>query len=199
MNTCVALLRGINVGGKNSLSMKELVVILEGIGAQNVKTYIQSGNVVFQFVKPDFSRLSKKIAAAIKKRCGFEPHVLILGLAAIEKAIAKNPFPEAEAEPSSLHLGFLAWEPKSPALDKLNNLKKGSERFRLVGSVFYLHAPEGVGKSKLAASSEKDLGAPMTDRNWRTVCEIRKIAREQMIAPNKPPNVSARRIEPRER
>lgn len=147
--------------------MKELVVILEGIGAQNVKTYVQSGNVVFQFAKPDFSRLSKKITAAIKKRRGFEPHVLILGLDAIEKAIAQNPFPEAEAEPSSLHLGFLAWEPKSPALDKLNNLKKESERFRLVGSVFYLHAPEGVGRSKLAASSERALGVPMTDRNWK--------------------------------
>ena len=178
MNTCVALLRGINVGGKNSLPMKELVVILEGIGAQNVKTYVQSGNAVFQFAKPDFSRLSKKITAAIKKRCGFEPHVLILGLDAIEKAIAKNPFPEAEAEPSKLHLGFLAWEPNSPALDKLNNLKAVNERFRLVGSVFYLHAPEGVGRSKLAASSERVLGVPMTDRNWRTVCAIREMARE---------------------
>ena len=199
MNICVALLRGINVGGKNSLPMKELVVILEAIGAQNVKTYVQSGNVVFQFAKPDFSRLSKKIAVAIKMRCGFEPHVLILGLDAIEQAIAQNPFPEAEAEPSSLHLGFLAWEPKSPALDKLNNLKKESERFRLVGSVFYLHAPEGVGRSKLAASSERALGVPMTDRNWRTVCKIREMTREQMIAPNKPLHTSIRRLAPRER
>lgn len=103
-------------------------------------------------------------------------HVLILGLEAIEKAIAKNPFPEAEAEPSSLHLGFLAGEPQNPALDKLNNLKK-------VSSVFYLHAPEGVGRSKLAASSERVLGVPMTDRNWRTVREIREMAREQMIVP----------------
>jgi len=61
MNTCVALLRGINVGGKNSLSMKELVVILEGIGAQNVKTYIQSGNAVFESKEKDASRLSNKI------------------------------------------------------------------------------------------------------------------------------------------
>jgi uncharacterized protein (DUF1697 family) len=178
MKTCIALLRGINVGGKNTLPMKELVVILEGIGARKVKTYVQSGNVVFQSVESDFSRLSKKLTAEIKKHRGFEPYVLILGLEAIEKAIAKNPFPEAEAEPSSLHLGFLAAVPENPDLEKLDRLKKESERYRLVGSVFYLHAPDGIGRSKLAASTEKLLGVPMTDRNWRTVCKIREMACE---------------------
>jgi uncharacterized protein (DUF1697 family) len=178
MNTFVALLRGINVGGRNSLPMKDLVVILEGIGARNVKTYAQSGNAVFQSAEEDLSQLSKKLTAEIKKHRGFEPHVLILRLDAIEEAMAHNPFPEAEAEPSSLHLGFLAAVPKNPDLGKLDSLKKESERFRLIGSVFYLHAPEGVGRSKLAAGSEKLLGVPMTDRNWRTVCKIRELASE---------------------
>jgi len=176
MNTYIALFRGINVGGKNSLPMKGLIALLEGIGAKNVRTYIQSGNAVFQSIEKSPSRLSKQLAAEIKKRYGFEPHVLLLGLEAIYKAIAKNPFPEAETEPSSLHLGFLASIPKNPDQEKLRSLRKASERFHLVDNVFYLYAPEGVGRSKLAASTEKVLGVPMTDRNWRTVCKIRDLA-----------------------
>jgi uncharacterized protein (DUF1697 family) len=90
--------------------------------------------------------------------------------------MANNPFPEAEAEPSTLHLGFLASTPKSPDLKKLASIKTETERFQLIEDVFYLHAPEGVGRSKLAASSEKLLGVSMTDRNWRTVCKLREMA-----------------------
>ena len=178
MNTYIALLRGINVGGKNPLPMTGLVALLENIGAQKIKTYIQSGNAVFHSAEKSRSQLSQRLTAEIKKRYGFEPYTLILGLDAIEKAIAENPFPEAEADPRALHLGFLAFTPKSPDLKKLNALKKESERFHLSDSVFYLYAPEGVGRSKLAASNEKLLGVPMTDRNWRTVCKIREMARE---------------------
>jgi len=92
--------------------------------------------------------------------------------------MAENPFPEAETDPGSLHLGFLAFTPKSPDLKKLDCLKKERERFHLIERVFYLHAPEGVGRSKLAATAEKLLGVPMTDRNWRTMCKIRGLARE---------------------
>jgi len=178
MNTYIALFRGINVGGKNSLPMKELLALLENIGAREIRTYIQSGNAVFQSAEKNPSQLSKQLAAEIKKRHGFEPYVLILELDAIKKVMAKNPFPEAEADPSNLHLGFLASTPKSPDLEKLGSLKKESERFHLSDNVFYLHAPEGVGRSKLAASTEKLLGVPMTDRNWRTVCKIRELAEE---------------------
>jgi uncharacterized protein (DUF1697 family) len=178
MNTYIALFRGINVGGKNSLSMKELVGLLEDIGARKIKTYIQSGNAVFQSAEKNFTQLSKKLTAEIKKRHGFEPHVLILGLDAIERAMEENPFPEAEADPGSLHLGFLISTPKNPDLKKLDSLRKESERFHLSDRVFYLHAPEGVGRSKLAASTEKLLGVPMTDRNWKTVRKIRELAGE---------------------
>jgi uncharacterized protein (DUF1697 family) len=93
-------------------------------------------------------------------------------------AIRKNPFPEAVTDPKALHAGFLASMPEKPNLKALESLKSDSERFRLVGKVFYLHAPEGIGRSKLAANAERLLGAPMTDRNWRTVCKIREMARE---------------------
>lgn len=178
MNTYIALFRGINVGGNNPLPMKELVVLLEDIGAKNVRTFIQSGNAVFHSAEKNPSQLSKQLVAEIKKRHGFETRVLVLSREAINAAIARNPFPEAEADPSSLHLGFLASTPKNPDLEKLNSVKKASERFHLSENVFYLHAPEGVGKSKLAASTEKLLGVPMTDRNWRTVCKIRDLTGE---------------------
>jgi uncharacterized protein (DUF1697 family) len=178
MKTYIALIRGINVLGKNSLPMKDLVVLLEGVGARKIKTYIQSGNAVFQSTKKNAPQLSAQLTDQIKKRYGFSPHVFILGLDAIEKATTQNPFPEAEKDPSSLHLGFLASTPKRPDLKKLDTLRKASEQFRLIDHIFYLHTPEGVGKSKLPASAEKLLGVPMTYRNWRTVCKIRAMASE---------------------
>jgi uncharacterized protein (DUF1697 family) len=179
MKICIALLRGINVGGKNLLPMKELVAMLGDLGAQKVKTYIQSGNVVFVWKGKDTSKLSNQVRAEIKKRRGFDPHILLLELKDFEKVIQQNPFPpEAEADPRALHAGFLAAEPERHDLKTLESLKSDSERFRLVGKVFYLHAPEGVGRSKLAANSERLLGVPMTDRNWRTVLELWKMAQE---------------------
>jgi uncharacterized protein (DUF1697 family) len=93
------------------LPMKERVTILESIGAQNVKTYIQSGNAVFGSQETNASLLSNRISAAIKKSRDFEPRVLLLRLEAIEKAIASNPFPEAESKPKNLHVYFLASVP----------------------------------------------------------------------------------------
>jgi uncharacterized protein (DUF1697 family) len=176
MKTYIALFRGINVGGRNALPMKELIAILEDLGARKVKTYIQSGNAVFVGRDKGSGPLSKTIGLEIKKRRGFEPYVLLLGLEDIEKAIRNNPFPEAETDPGTLHAGFLASTPKHPNLETLESLKRGNERFRLIDSVFYLHAPEGIGRSKLAANAEKLLGVPMTDRNWKTVCTIQAMA-----------------------
>jgi uncharacterized protein (DUF1697 family) len=172
MKTRVALLRGINVGGRNALPMAELVAVLEELGARNVKTYIQSGNVVF--VSPEKSALwlSNTISREIMNRRGFEPHVLVLDPEDIERAIRKNPFPESANDLKALHAGFLASVPEKPDLKTLESLKSKSERFHLIDQVFYLHAPEGIGRSKLAANAEKVLRVPMTDRNWRTVCKI---------------------------
>jgi uncharacterized protein (DUF1697 family) len=158
--------------------MKELVVLLESMGARKVRTYIESGNVVFQSAEKSVSSLATRLTEEIKEHYGFSPHVLILGLDAIERAISQNPFPEGEKHPSNLHLGFLVFTPKSPDLEKLDSLRSASERFHLSDEIFYLHVPEGFGKSRLAASAEKLLGVPMTYRNWRTVCKVRAMASE---------------------
>ena len=177
MNTYVVLLRGINVGGRNALSTKELVIVLEDLGCSNVKTYIQSGNVILQSSK-NAPHLAERIGHEIERCHDFKPYVLLLNISEFEAAIAANPFPDAEADPKGLHFGFLDTAPADPDLKKLETLKTKSERFRLINKVFYLHAPDGVGRSKLAANSERLLGVSMTDRNWRTVSKIQDMAEE---------------------
>ena len=177
MNTYIALFRGINVGGKNILPMKELFGILDGLGCQRVRTYIQSGNVVFKNNETNVSGLSGNIEAEIKRRHGFAPFVLLLSLEEFEKILENNPFPEVRNDPKALHVGFLASAPKEPNLKTLESLRNKSERFRLIDNAFYLHAPGGVGRSRLAASTEKLLGVSMTDRNWKTVTKILEMAK----------------------
>src|SRR5206468_9840049 len=120
---------------------------------QKVQTYIQSGNAVFVSPEKDTLGLSKAIGVEVKKRHGFEPYVLLLELEDIERAIRNNPFPEAETDPKSLHTGFLASTPEHPNLKTLESLKRGSERFRLIDRVFYLHAREGSGRSKTSTTA----------------------------------------------
>jgi uncharacterized protein (DUF1697 family) len=177
MKIYVMLIRGINVGGRHTLPMRELTGILEDLGCSSVKTYIQSGNVVLRS-DLEAASLSVQTGLAVQQFKGFKPHVLVLERNDLEQAIALNPFPEAESDPKGLHFGFLDDLPSTPDLDKLESLKAESERFQLIGSVFYLHAPDGVGRSKLAANCERLLGVPMTDRNWRTICKIRDLAEE---------------------
>lgn len=177
MKTLITLLRGINVGGRNILPMKELIPLLENLGARSVKTYIQSGNAVFQHEGGDNFELSNKIRATIKENRGFEPQVLLLNLVDMEKAIASNPFPEAESEPKTVHLYFLATEATNPDLKTLENLQQNNEQFQLMGKVFYLYAPNGIGRSKLAAKVERALGVAVTARNWRSANKIMALAK----------------------
>jgi uncharacterized protein (DUF1697 family) len=174
VNTYIALFRGINVGGKNILSMKDLVAILESIGYKDVRTYIQSGNAVFASQK----KLGDKEAAGIRKeilrRVGFEPKLLLLSVERFRKAIENNPF--ATHDGKALHFYFLESYPEQPDIGRLESLKIASEEFMLSESVFYLYAPEGVGRSKLAAAVEKSVGVPATARNWNTVSKLATLA-----------------------
>ena len=178
MNTHVALLRGINVGGHGILPMKELRALLEDLGLANVKTYLQSGNAVFQCRAKDARRLERKIGKAIRESRGFAPGILVLSLAELRSAVEANPFPAGEDDPKTLHLFFLKSRPENPDLARLESLRARSEEFKLTESVFYLHAPEGIGRSKLAVKVEKALGVPGTGRNWRSVCASLAMARE---------------------
>ena len=177
MITWIALFRAINVGGRNTLPMKELTDVLAQLGLSDIRTYIQSGNVVFRSSQHDRGALTAKIREAVHASHGFPPATILLKAEELAQAITANPFPAAAAEPKSLHLYFLA-QPPAPDLAALNALKASSEAFAIVGQVFYLHAPQGIGRSKLAAGAEKRLGVETTARNWRTVNKVLALAHE---------------------
>lgn len=174
----VALFRGINVGGKHKLPMRDLVAILTRFGCEDVRTYIQSGNAVFRCETKDVPGLFERIPAAVEEAHGFAPQVLLLPGPEFEKAAAANPFPKAEAAPKTLHLTFLTAPPRKPDLASLDALKSQREQYALQGRVFYLHAPDGIGRSRLFQRVEKALGVAGTARNWRTVSELRAMLKK---------------------
>lgn len=176
MPTWIVLLRGVNVGGKNKLPMKAFAADLEAIGCQDVQTYIQSGNAVFRSSQSSAGRLQLAIADRVESEHGFRPGVQALTVSQLNDTIAANPFPEAVADPKTLHAYFLAAKPKAADTDGIARLQGLTERSKTVGRVFYLHAPDGVGRSKLAARAERLLGVDATARNWRTVLAIAELA-----------------------
>lgn|SRR5690606_7721552 len=174
--TWIALLRGVNVGGAHKLNMKELAALLTSEGLSNVRTYIQSGNVVFEADDEDDERaLSNRISRVIERASGFRPGVHILTEEALRQAMDANPFPEATSEPSRLHLFFLMGQPDRPDFECLRSLQSPTERFELKEGVLYLHAPDGIGRSKLAASIGRCLRVEMTARNLRTVKKLSEL------------------------
>jgi uncharacterized protein (DUF1697 family) len=173
VNTWIALFRGINVGGANMLPMKQLKLLLEKNDCSDVQTYIQSGNVIFRSALSDARRVERRLADAVAGSHGFEPRVLALTRQELERAAAGNPFARAnEEDPRSVHLFFLEASPKKPDTKGLDALRTATERFVLKGRVFYLHTPDGFGKSKLAQRTERLLGVAATARNWRTVTTL---------------------------
>ncbi|MBV7378398.1 DUF1697 domain-containing protein [Maritimibacter dapengensis] len=174
MKTWVCLLRGINVGGKNKLPMADLKKIMGQLGAQDVGTYIQSGNAVFTGIVSK-GAFQDALEAGIDAAMGFRPRVMLIGGEEMLAACAAFPFPEARSDPKTGHIWFCEDTPVAPDLDLLTNLARDDERFRLDGRLFYLHAPDGIGRSKLAERIERALGVATTARNLNTVdtlCEM---------------------------
>ncbi|MEO0652015.1 MAG: DUF1697 domain-containing protein [Planctomycetota bacterium] len=175
MASWVVLLRGINVGGRNKLPMADLRALLEGLGAEGVQTYIQSGNAVLRSTERSAARLERAIAEGIEAGRGFRPGVMVLRKAVIDAALAGNPFTHA-AEPKHVHVCFLAQRPKAGTFDDLLELAAADEEAQLEGQLLYLHAPSGMARSKLAAAVERRLGVEATARNLRTVEALAELA-----------------------
>jgi uncharacterized protein (DUF1697 family) len=178
MTTWIALLRGINVGGNNLLPMKRLAALMGAMGCTDVRAYIQSGNVVFGHKTRSAAKLGQAITDAVSAEFGFAPRVLVISAAELTAAAKDNPYPQADAEPKSLHLYFLESVPAKPDIAAMNAIAIGDEQFVLRDKVFYFYAPEGIGKSKLAERAERLLGVAATARNWRTVTTLVDMARE---------------------
>lgn len=176
MTTGILFFRDINIGGRNVLPMDELVQILDRLGVPGARTCLQNGNVAFRCTRQQLPDLEGRIREAVQDRQGFRPWLLVKRVQELEHAVACNPFPEGRRHPTSLHFWFLSEEPVNPNLEALSNAKTESEQFKLDKKLFYLFAPDGLGRSRLAESVEKNLGVEATSRNWRTVTRVLEMA-----------------------
>ena len=170
LNTYIALLRGINVVGRNKLPMKDLARLFEALGYEHVRTYIQSGNVVFRSRRKCSARAGRAISSAVEAEFGFRPAVLIIERRDLESALEGNPYPTEVGK--ALHIFFLESDAEEPNINALENCKLGTEQFRLDGRVFYLYTPDGFANSKIGGRVERCLGVAATARNLNTVKKL---------------------------
>ena len=173
----IALLRGINVGGKNRLPMKELVALFVEAGCEDVRTYIQSGNVVYRGGPPGGEELSSVISASILERFSYRVPVIVRTARELQEVVRANPFVRAGAETDKLHFMFLADLPASELVDALDPDRSPGDEFAVLGREIYLHCPNGVARSKLTNSYfDSRLSTTSTSRNWRTVGKLLELA-----------------------
>jgi uncharacterized protein (DUF1697 family) len=180
MPSYVAMLRGINVSGSKPVKMEALRASFEALGFKNVRTYVQSGNVVFEAREPAAAPLGPKIGARIKRDFGFDVPVMVLGAAELARVVEENPFLKQRAQVADvtkLHVTFLAAAPAAVGLKKMEGLSSGNDAFRCLGQTIYLHCPQGYGRTKLSNNVfERALGASATTRNWKTVTTLAAMA-----------------------
>jgi uncharacterized protein (DUF1697 family) len=179
MTVFVAFLRGINVGGRTTIKMATLTTLFENLGLENVKTLLNSGNVVFA-AKKSSSPLAKELEDAVEKEFSFRPAIVLRTAAELKKIMAGNPFPDmAKDDPSHLLVMTLAKKPKAGANASLAKVYSGPEQIEIKGDNIYLTYPNGIGKSKLTnALLERHLGGAGTARNWNTLTKLVALAEE---------------------
>jgi uncharacterized protein (DUF1697 family) len=183
MATHVALLRGINLGGKNKVAMADLRALIAGLGHTDVSTYIQSGNVLFTPpADAESAATARAITEAIAATLGVTSPVVVLTREELAQILADNPFPD-EPDPRRVHAVVLS-EPPWPELEvKLDAARaksaaaRGTDEVLAVGRTLYLHTPDGYGRSVLAEAllrvvSSPKSGATGTARNWATMTKL---------------------------
>ena len=173
MEKYISLLRGINVGGKNKIVMKELKAMYEDLGFKDVITYIQSGNVVFDSKKYSPEKLSKKVSDGIKSKFGFDIPVLTLTKKDINFAFDNNPFIKRGESIEKTLVVFLEKIPPENSEEIISEVKSGNDEFKIADNLIYLFCPDGYGRSKLTHSMfESKLKVKATARNWKTVTKL---------------------------
>jgi uncharacterized protein (DUF1697 family) len=195
MASHVALLRGINVGGRNKVPMADLREVVTSLGHTGVSTYIQSGNVLFSTAEDDTAKLAAALESAISDRFGIWSSVVVLSRDELARVLAANPYPD-EPNPRMVHVVFLNGSPPRDLLDRITAAEsaaaaKGSrDTVQLVGPsagpALFLHTPDGFGTSELAQNVLKILAPPKksrpglaaTARNWATATKLLSLSEE---------------------
>lgn len=175
--TFIALLRGINVSGRNKVPMAELRSLCGDLGWENVQTYIQSGNLVFQ-AKSTPAKLEIQLERAIERKFSLTISIIVRAAAAWPGYVRDNPYPDAsQSEPNRVMLALAKSAPKADAAEKLQERAMNGERIVQVGDALWLHFVGGIADSKLSpALLDRLVGSPVTTRNWNTVLKLQEMA-----------------------
>jgi uncharacterized protein (DUF1697 family) len=169
----VAFLRGINVGGKHIVPMKDLAAMFAAAGCDDARTYIQSGNVVYRASAAVAQRVAAEVMDAIAARWGFEAPVVTRSAAEIAAIVRGNPFHTRGVDPKTLHVGFLLDRPSKARVAALDPDRSPPDAFVVRGSEVYLHLPNGTARSKLTSQYfDSTLATIITVRNWNTVRKL---------------------------
>ncbi len=176
----ISLLRGINVSGQKKIRMEELKKLYESLDFTQVKTYIQSGNVIFESPDSDTSELVNRIETKIKQIFGFSVRVIIRTKNEFQHIINNNPFCGIRQEEiTKLHVTFLSDTPAASTLNAIGEFENESDEWIIAGKDIYLFCPNGYGRTKLTNNFfEKKLNLSATTRNWNTVNKLHEIVKE---------------------
>lgn len=178
MTTYIALFRGLNVGGSHKVPMADLRALLADLGFEGPRTYIQSGNAIFD-AGGDTQSVTDALETGFEKRFGFASPTVLITARDLARAIAESPFAGLTDDHKMLHLGLFRGDPDPQRLKLLEVLPKDGERYEVHGRLVYLYLPQYSARSDLAnAVASKNLGAPVTLRNWRTVGVLEEMARQ---------------------
>jgi len=177
MQAIIGILRGVNVGGHNLISMQALRDLCGSLGLENAQTYVQSGNVVFTSRERNLQALAQRIEAALEKAFGFHAAVILRTAAEMRRVIAQNPFAKrSDVEPNKLHVTFLAEGIGAEVQRQLEAIQVGPEEIKAQAREVYVYYPHGMGQSKLPAAMERVLKKTGTARNWNSVARLLEMA-----------------------
>ena len=155
--------------------MESLRAILASVGCRHVATYIQSGNAAFAADIDSRESFAAELSASIEDQHGFGPAVHLVSAGELDTAIRSNPYPDAASAPSSLHLCFLDDPPVTARMNRARELATATESFEVIDRRLYLHAPDGIGRSRLVKGLDRALGTNATARNWRTILKVAEL------------------------
>ena len=180
MVTYVSLLRGINVGRQKRIKMEALVDLYKSLGFKNIKTYLQSGNVIFNAAE-NIKKLPNMIGEKIEKVFSFPVAVLLRMPIELQYIVNNNPFLEEKGfEPDKLYITFLSKAPTDSTLSQIKEIHEEWDKFVIIHKEIYIYCPNGYGITKFSNDFfERKLGVTATTRNWKTVNILFEIAKNQ--------------------
>jgi len=177
MTVFISLIRGINVGGRKRVGMADLVQLCQSLGFTNVRTYLRSGNVLFESPHGNPGQLSAMIGEKMSREFGFPVKVILRTSEELRSIIANNPLAKEGLEADKLHVAFLSGIPPEAFPENMMKGHDGPDRYVIAAREVYLSCPNGYGRTKFSTSFfEKKLGVAATTRNWKTVTTLAGMA-----------------------